>query len=199
MLSPLNLATSPPRPHYYTWRDETGFTVVANNPNVFLGKVEARLVQIGGFLGHGWREQAMDQACRNNPGMACRDKDLPERHQTLDDAKQFLLVMERHLEKNFATVSQEEAERRAGICQSCPMNRPLARMCPACPTTAQFFSWGYRLARGKSTSHDAVLSSCSVCSCDLKLAVWMTMEALRDDRFAADEYPGHCWKRPPDQ
>jgi len=92
-------------------------------------------------------------------------------------------------------VPQEEADRRAAVCASCPKNIPIAN-CWGCGTLGAVYR---SIAGRKSSSHDHRLHSCDVCGCDNKTQVHFTGEVLR---LAAEkqgvmgaEFPNWCWKR----
>ena len=90
----------------------------------------------------------------------------------------------------FSPAPQEEADRRALICSTCPLNVGLSG-CGPCALTLQ----GIRAALLKrSTPYDAQLSACGICGCDNALSVHVPLEALKAGDTSAGIYPEWCWK-----
>ena len=83
-----------------------------------------------------------------------------------------------------------EAERRAAICASCPMNLPVAG-CWGCSGVVAMLK---DALIGRTTSKDANLESCQACGCVLRAKVWVGSEVLsRVERVAGVDYPAGCW------
>lgn len=191
MLHPTNFVISPSGG--YIWKDATLTSpIVENSPTVFLSKVYNRLVATGGFVGTGWEDKVWEQTCLNNPAMACREKGKPERHTTWQDVEQFGHTVSRFVEGGGVPVPQEEAERRATICASCPKNKPLTGVCASC---GKFAAWLLGIAVKWETTRDNDLFACGVCGCHLRLSVHVPLEAQQDERFNAEDFPLSCWKR----
>lgn len=89
------------------------------------------------------------------------------------------------------TVPEEEAERRASICATCPYNVGMTG-CGTCRAALQGIRVGLLNAH---TTHDSVLNACGVCGCDNKLQVHTPLEALRSKAQASLAYPEWCWKK----
>lgn len=89
-----------------------------------------------------------------------------------------------------AMVSQEEAERRAKICLSCPFN--------TFPDKGAFIDWSDRMAEAcvgdKKTSVHADLGNCEVCSCTLKSKVFYK-GPFRCSKEEMERFPQFCWQR----
>lgn len=89
-------------------------------------------------------------------------------------------------------VSQEEAERRAAICATCPKNTDqLVEFCLGCHTR-DLLGKMTDFVRSKRTIYDDKLKNCSACHCRLALKVWMPKEGMEDSEIA---WPSHCWMR----
>lgn len=126
----------------------------------------------------------------------------------MDPAKANALSLTRHAERFFNVVKafisggcqrvpQEEAERRAAICASCPRMVDEQPFCPSC-FSAGIINWiaGHTVALDWRTSHDEKLKSCGVCNCRLKLKAHLPQETLNDpslDDYWPAEYP--CWMK----
>lgn len=118
-----------------------------------------------------------------NPGL----RDLPAL------AERFLRTAKDFVFKGGQRVSQEEAERRAAICASCPMNVS-GEFCNTCflrnmvaSTIAMVTSW--------TTSRDAELKVCSVCGCKNSIKVFIPVENM-NDKTLAEHWHSSCWMRP---
>jgi len=89
-------------------------------------------------------------------------------------------------------VSQEEADRRAGICAACP--KQASGFCPTCDQLeAHAAPWLVNLDKQR-TRHDAKLTVCSVCGCLLRAKVWISLAALAGQKPKG--YPAWCWLSP---
>ena len=108
-------------------------------------------------------------------------------------------MMVRHKLAGSPIVSDEEAERRAKICLSCPWHMEISWPCSgACGELKDYVQ---DIIGSKRTSVDAALKSCGVCSCWTGIAVYVPLEiqrsVLNEDQkkqfeTAAEEW--HCWK-----
>jgi len=94
-------------------------------------------------------------------------------------------------------VSQEEAERRALICRSCPNNGSLQFGCGACMSTV--LQLLHAIIGKRKTSFDSELGACLVCSCSLKASVHVPtkvqQEGLPDSLKEEFKQIEWCWKR----
>lgn len=93
-------------------------------------------------------------------------------------------------------VPQEEAERRAGICRTCPMNvffsRPCGGGCPELNDAVQ------SIIGDATTSNDAHLEACAICGCSNRAQVHVPIESLQHGVNVAEfieKAPIPCWKR----
>lgn len=90
-------------------------------------------------------------------------------------------------------VSQEEAERRALICSTCPFNGGASlNLCSGGCHTAKFVKEAAEALSTKHTSLDNKLNTCGLCECSLKLKIWVPKEGMED---ALIEWPAWCWMR----
>lgn len=96
--------------------------------------------------------------------------------------------------KGTPKVEQAEAERRATICLSCPMNQNF----DGCTTCAErdLREAMVGFMGDSKTPYDAALHSCFACGCTLKAAVWFPLEVLRKTITPEikAQLPAHCWK-----
>lgn len=92
-----------------------------------------------------------------------------------------------------------EAERRAEICSRCRYNVGIRSPCGGiCAELREIVN---RVIGGKGTSHDSDLGSCSICRCELKSAVWTTLEiqckGVTEDMKKQFTSVPECWKKCP--
>jgi hypothetical protein len=93
-------------------------------------------------------------------------------------------------------VAQEEAERRANICATCPFNvefqRPCAGLCGELNTLVQ------AIVGGRQTSNAGRLKSCQLCGCFIGAAIWIPVdiqrEVLTDAQREQFDNVDWCWK-----
>lgn len=91
-------------------------------------------------------------------------------------------------------VSQEEAERRAAICATCPKNTDqMVDFCIGCHTR-DLLSKVTDFMRSKRTSKDAELKVCSACHCNLRLKVHFPIVKETDPDVV---YDPRCWMNEP--
>jgi len=91
--------------------------------------------------------------------------------------------------------SQEEAERRATICSTCPHN-----LIPGenAEEKSAWMEWSDNLAimsiGERKTSHDAILGNCEICSCPLKSKVFWGGKIELPEEEERQTIP-ECWQR----
>jgi len=94
-------------------------------------------------------------------------------------------------------VSQEEANRRAQICQKCPFNTTFRKPCTGlCPEIRDVVM---AVKGNRSTPYDQETKSCSICGCYTAAHIWIDLtimaqglSELEKQQFA--NVPG-CWKQ----
>lgn len=87
-------------------------------------------------------------------------------------------------------VDEEEANRRAAICQTCPNNA--SSFCSSCLGLS---GWMRKfLLPGTRTDFDSTIGACSVCGCMLPMKVHFSIDVLRSGMENKQiNYPSHCW------
>ena len=88
--------------------------------------------------------------------------------------------------------SQEEANKRAAVCASCPLNTDVTcKTCAAGGLAMRLLN----VKRGRRTVHDNVLKHCKVCGCSVLVKVWVPKQVILDNTPAEQmaEFPAHCW------
>lgn len=178
--------TSPGRGTANKWRyaqPETGVVFTGFSYWQVSNAVREHRSAMGLDLAEGWEERFQDDLCKQNEQVPCtgRKANVSKRYLKMDDIRRFFVTM-----KNWKgdTVSQEEAERRAKICITCPFN-VVVQGCWGC---SNILKKVVELVGNKQTSLDSALESCKVCGCVLRAKVWLP---LTPDGL---EYPAHCWQ-----
>lgn len=141
-------------------------------------------------LSEGWEERFQDELCRQNEQVPCdrREKQpITKKGLSVADLKRFMNTL---LAQKGVFVSQEEAERRATICSTCPKNQSV----PGCWGCSGIMKMVAQYLGKKHTSRDRALESCAVCGCVLRAKVWLEMDTIDNTGL---EYPEHCWQRKP--
>ena len=89
-------------------------------------------------------------------------------------------------------VSQEEAERRAKICLTCPENIPDAG-CYSCSAESSIKA----ILKKRHTSQDRLIQTCRVCQCFNKAQVHCDAVTLAGGTPEKElrNYPDYCWKK----
>jgi hypothetical protein len=95
----------------------------------------------------------------------------------------------------FQTVSQAEADRRAGICAGCFL-QVVPQGCGACVKIGRLITGNVAT---KTTAHDRLLANkaCAVCHCGTKSIVHFPMPLLEkaDTPEKQAAYPSFCWRK----
>jgi len=117
----------------------------------------------------------------------------------LDDIWGFFAKVKAWWNSEDEPVTQEEANRRAAICASCPMNQTIYGLgCGSCSNVlTRIGSEVFSLIANKRTTSDDGLKNCAVCACSLKVIVHAPLSVLNEnqDPERASEWPLHCWRR----
>lgn len=88
-------------------------------------------------------------------------------------------------------VDEQEANRRAGICVSCPLNVNVSG-CSTCHKMASLITGAVAQKRGQ---HDDYLRACAICHCALKALVWFPLDILMKNETPERQNlrPDFCW------
>ena len=178
--------------------EETGVTINASTITRLKYLVHAHMsvneLRIPPDLG----EIVEDCACRAmaSPEKWCAERrdpveygDLKRSGWSASDVRRFVKsIYQWGTKSGFSFVEQAEAERRASICATCPLNKHVSG-CLGCAGVLGLV----RSVRGsRSTSLDDKLEVCEVCGCELKVKVLLPGDAIDNTGL---EYPEHCWQR----
>ena len=111
---------------------------------------------------------------------------------TVTDVISFLNSV-KHTIQAGGVVPQEEANRRANICNTCPYNKTVSG-CFGCKNVAKVV---FEVIGAKTTPYNQNLKQCTVCGCYLSAKVWIAREALMKNpqiQANASRYPSNCWQ-----
>lgn len=184
----------------WTYKVEaTGVTVNAGSINKLKQHVMAHLNANRVEIPAGLEEEIEDTACHNlGAGMphwcAERKPEVPKpgrsKWRAADVVRFLKTVIQWGLAGGFKFVPIEEAERRAAICATCPLNTTVSG-CMGCGGVGTLV----KMIRGSTrTSQDAKLHTCEVCGCFLQVKVLVPAGVIDNSGL---EYPAHCWQHSP--
>lgn len=136
----------------------------------------------------GWLDRLWSDVCEQNPQIDCVDCEDPGRYPNLVDAWNWIQSMTHWASMGFPVATQEEAERRAAICVSCPLNKAISS-CWGCRGVGEAVS---ALSGNRTTSLDGKLHACSACGCVLRAKVHLPREVINAEPYA-HRLSGMCW------
>ena len=105
----------------------------------------------------------------------------------MDDVKRFIEAAISAL-GNRGLVDDREAEARAHICASCPLNTHV-KGCWRCVGLADFL---FRLIGTRRTAHASRLNQCGVCGCSIKAKIWLPQDVAQKVS-EGHKFPSWCW------
>lgn len=150
-----------------------------------------------------WELILHDEMCKQNQWgwPTCRRYVQPHARGILKairahDAINFLKVLGHWVKTGYDTVPEEEANRRAEICSTCPLNMQVDFSCGACHSTVVKLM--NKLVGSRETKYHDKLKGCAVCGCVNAVQVWFPLNILRkgldedmQEKFRNIDY---CWK-----
>ncbi len=184
----------------YRWRDPiTNVEVVGTHWNMLMNRIYDERRANGIPCGIEFEKEVEEALCRDYPAECeINDPRFPRHKARLGFSE--IIAGTRLLLKvklgNVPLVQQEEANRRANICATCPFNiefqRPCAGLC------GELYSLVKSIIGAASVAGEERLRSCSLCGCFLGAAVWLPVDVQRsvltdDQKMQFDNVP-NCWK-----
>jgi len=94
----------------------------------------------------------------------------------------------------FELVANAEAERRAAICQACPMNRRWRGGCSGCSASVDHML--LQLRGQRKTSKDGSLNGCAVAGWENPSACHFKVDNLPLSEEQLGKLPAQCWRKP---
>jgi hypothetical protein len=195
MLTIVDKQLIPPGEFRYQ-QPETGFKVQTRSWSQMLQQVHShRVANFGCDIQEGWQARLEHDYCLQNNldgTQWCSDEKYyaPDESRPLhwSDIQRFLFSMIQWVAGGRKLVEQDEAERRAAICATCPKNVDLHVACPSCVKLDALIA---ETKGDRATSLDASLRNCEVCRCHNSTAVFFPLESMSNKGL---NFPDHCWK-----
>ena len=176
----------------------TGFVVTAPTWNDLILRIRKYRIANGIPLGTNFEENIGSEICQQQkwPEPICVQEEptpLKLRNIGMQDIVGFLKVLKHWLLNNPVFVEPEEAERRAGICSTCPYNVDVSG-CMGCTNIAGLI---FNVTGDRKTSYDLKLRNCQMCGCVNKAQVWVPKETLAQGLTTEikESLPEWCWKK----
>jgi hypothetical protein len=194
MLTIVDKQLIPPGEFRYQ-QPETGFKIQTRSWSQMLQQVHShRVGNLGCDIEAGWQARLEHDYCLQNSldgTQWCSDEKYyaPDESRPLhwSDIQRFLFSMIQWVAGGRKLVEQDEAERRAAICATCPKNVDLHVACPSCVKLDALIA---ETKGDRATSLDASLRNCEVCRCFLPTLVFYPEEAISKKGLT---YPPNCW------
>ena len=172
----------------------TGHRISSNHPSAFLQKCHEHMELNDIPIMGGWQDEMFNLACEQNPAIPCHEVGVVERSIASEDIWRFLTTLWNA--RGEEAVSEEEAERRVGICVTCPRMTHVA-CTMGCGKLAEVLTT-LTLGRTPKRYTEVHKASCGVCGCEISSLVNYPLDVLKkvDEKlnFKIGEYPSHCWK-----
>ena len=196
MLKLTDYQTLPPGEFKWT-EPSTGFKVQARSWSQMLRQVHShRIGNDGCDISEGWEARFEHDYCLQNSldgTQWCSDEKYyapdPSRPLHWADIQRFLFSMIQWVAGGRKLVGQDEAERRAAICATCPKNVELHVACPNCVKLDSLIA---ETKGDRVTSLDSSLKNCEVCRCHNQTSVWFPNESIAKKGLS---FPEWCWKK----
>jgi hypothetical protein len=182
------------------WRyvqPESGALIRGGDYHRLLANIRDHRISNNYPIGLNFEAEIQNAICERGAECQPAVRDPGPRNVTLDDLRNFLLVLRKWVADGATFVSKEEAERRAAICVRCPRNQKVGG-CFGCKGIVNLIS---EVIGGRDTRFDQELSGCGVCGCELRTAVHIPLEVQWrgvDDEMN-EQFPDYCWKKRPSQ
>lgn len=141
-------------------------------------------------------EIMQDWWCKNVSDSNCGEKPVPGARDLTALAERFLRTAKSFIFNGGQKVPQGEAERRAAICATCPLNSKDGSFCATCFLRGMVSS-AVTMASRWTTSKDSELHFCKVCGCKLAIKIHIPTSDM-DHKDLKDAWPEHCWMRKPE-
>lgn len=184
------------------WRyrvPETGFVINSWSWNALVPKIEAHYKANALKAPANLEQLVIDYAC--DTYAKCEEGGVPNRVARnvfkalhVNEVIRFTQTYWDALKRG-EKVTQDEANRRASICASCPFNQQ-PDGCTGC-NSRTIKAIVSTISQAGRTPHDGQLQSCRFCGCFIQSLIWYPLDTLQKFTDAAEneELPDHCWKK----
>lgn len=197
----INKNVTPPGGWVYT-QPESGRTFRHYSFNAFMDAIREHRLGNGYPISADWQAEIINGICRDNLKMFpdyCQRSNQSSvvRRFSFGSSMSFLSMLWEWISAGRPFVEQEEAERRAEICSTCPFNQSLVYSCGSCFTA--IINLISKIIGRRKTRNDSKLGSCGICSCSLQAAVHFPLEAQQktlseDIKNDFKSVISYCWK-----
>ena len=175
--------------------EATGVTISSGSINHLKRDVIRHMTANGLEIRGGIEDEIENTACYNlgahKSHWCAEPKPAPNmtrsRWRAADVLRFLKTVLEWGVKEGFRFVPMEEANRRASICATCPMNVTVSG-CLGCSGVGALVK---RIRGSNVTAVDSRLNTCETCGCELKVKVLVPMGVI-DNRGLV--YPDACWQ-----
>lgn len=92
------------------------------------------------------------------------------------------------------TVEPDQAQRRANICLTCPLNRVEGIVAPVIAEEIRRqleIKHKLNLHVGGETG----LKGCAACGCETRLKIWVPLDRIKPEGDEIEKFDEHCWLR----
>ncbi len=188
------LNTAIPASHGISYTDPDGTKFHEAYFPILLRRIMIHRMDNGGDLSVGWQDDVGDGVCDQLEAAGVTIKACSKHARSkgrslhMSDMKVFFATTTKWAASGFKVVDQEEANRRAKICASCPRNVKVE----GCSGCYNLVSKVRKVVGDRHTDHDAELRGCEVCACSLAAKVWLPRKVMAGTRDKS-QWPDHCW------
>lgn len=198
MLTLLDKGTVPPGGFRYLCQETKSWIQAASFAELVHASEKHRAANHLG-ISDNFREEVEAQLCSHMPAGTCKHEAgvalSGTRRLTFQEVVTATKTLGSWFLKGTPKVTQDEAEKRANICLSCPMNQNFDG-CTTCAEKDLREAIVDFMGHSK-TPYDSSLFTCFTCGCTLKAAIWFPLEILK--KHMTEEVnallPAHCWKK----
>jgi hypothetical protein len=171
------------------WVQWEGQKVTGGDWHNLVRNCEKLTTSLGGVPAPDFSFQVEDTLCQRLAGdTACKPCSQVSQTISFNSIVRWVTAMYNFVANNrFELVEQDEAERRAAICASCPYQVSTAG-CWGCKGIAGMLP---AIAGARKTSYDAQLQACNVCGCYNAVSVHLPVNVQNGDDLP---FPQWCWK-----
>lgn len=188
-----------PRGGMYFWRDPiTGVEVSGTTGDMLYNNAVAQRNANSVPMGLEFWDSVMSDVCKDFPDECSNvDPNKPRRRGfSMGDIVRGSLAMINNVMSGGELVSQDEANRRAAICSTCPHATYFSKPCTGlCRELANLLG----TTGDRKTPYDHDLRACGVCGCWTRISIWHRLEtqcvAVTDEMKEQFKTVQNCWKQ----
>ena len=177
----------------WSYKDpDSGVPFKENHIDALLGLVRRHRIANNLTVGGEWTAAFYSELCSQNPAAPCHDAEAQVHYVNGDDLSSFLATIVTQRESGIQQVSQEEYDRRVGICMRCPSMGSVS-----CSGSGAFARMLERAVAGIRVSNDVAPGrSCLACGCNISSKCAYPVETLKKvdaELGRTPAYATECW------